>query len=168
MRGEGLQWVKERALGGINSNCYPERRSMFQSQGQASRRKSLSICWRRKKIFLVSKKKFAEGIMRLQYEEVTDPRHLYHIQRNNVLKQQGEPRRWRQEELKRKEKVAPVTEPSPRSRGQEMKCERLWGPCNGGHHCWGDAVSSERSHRETTVLGMWLGAYKDTEKVLYL
>lgn len=29
MRGEGLQWVKERALGGINSNCYPERRSKF-------------------------------------------------------------------------------------------------------------------------------------------
>lgn len=42
------------------------------------------------KSFLVSKK-FAEGIMRLQYEEVTDPRHLYRIQRSNALKQQGEP-----------------------------------------------------------------------------
>ena len=97
MRGEGLQWVKERALGGINSNCYPERRSKFHAilREEAWPGVQKEICKLfsegEKNLFWSAKKKFAEGILRLQHEEVTDPRHLYRIQRSNVLKQQGEP-----------------------------------------------------------------------------
>lgn len=151
MRG-GAAVGEGKSTRGISSNCYPERRSKFHailreeawpgvqkeicklfSEGEKIFFGQQKICWRN----------YETAIWRIHRPKTS----LLHSEEQRVETTRGT-LKVEMEELKRKEKVALVTEPSPRSRGTgRQQSKTLWGPRNGGHHCWGHAGSSEQRHR---------------------
>lgn len=55
------------------------------------------------------------------------------------------------EGLKRKGNLAPVSEPSPGSRGQEVRCETLWVPVTGTPLLRGCGPSERRQHERAAL-----------------